>query len=104
MSATDPPDERFGLGLIEALIEKREYYAMNAQRLLLRVPPSVRSSWVISAAGSNNRSLRLSALKDLEKIDAFTHSDVIRKLAGDGDEEIRDLAAGLLNGRRALKR
>ena len=93
----DPPDERFGLELIEALAGKREYYVLNAQRLLVQVPTRER------AASSDLPSFRLGALKDLERIDASGYDDLIHKLTGDTNPEVRELAASTLTKRRAIK-
>jgi hypothetical protein len=96
LHAIDPPDKRFGLELIKALAGEREHFAINAHWLLLQAPRSERALWVISAASSEQRLLRMGALRDLEQIDTSTQSDVIRKLAGDVDQEVRELAASLL--------
>lgn len=104
LHAIDPPDEKFGLELIEALAGKREYYAVNARRLLVRVLPRERAAWLISAAASDQRPLRLGALSDLEQIDTSSHDDLIRKLTSDTDQEVREVAASVLRKRQAVKR
>ena len=96
LHVVEPPDERFGLELIQTLAAKRQYYAVNARRLLLRVSARERAPWVISAANSDQRLLRLGALSDIEQIDSHGHEDIVRKLAADTDPEIRDLAVTAL--------
>lgn len=95
----DPPDEQFGLELIRALTDRREYYSLNALRLLRRSSTSGRRAWVRSAASSDQRELRLGALRDLERIDTSGNLELIRTLSGDEDQEIRELADQLLKQR-----
>jgi hypothetical protein len=97
----DPVDERFGLELIEALASQRFYYRPNAERLLKSVPSETRLNWVALAAASGERLRRLGAIDDLSQIDQTGFEDLLRKLAGDTDMEIRRRALTVLNRRLA---
>ncbi len=96
LHAVDPPDEQFGLDLIEVLGGNREHHATNASRLLKRARPDQRSAWTFAAAESANRRCRLGALRLLDGIDTTGHDDLIRKLTNDSDPAIRDLATSIL--------
>ena len=78
LHVTDPPDEKFGLELVDALMDKREYYAINAQRLLVIVGTRERGALLKIAAASDQKRLRLGALKVLEQIDPSDQSEVIQ--------------------------
>jgi hypothetical protein len=95
----DPPDEQFAFELIQELTDERLYYSINAFRLLRRAPASARTAWVGSAATSDRRALRLGALRDLEHIDTSAHMELIRRLAADDDQEVRELAGNILKQR-----
>lgn len=95
----DPPDERFGLELIQELTGKSQYYSINAYRLLRGLPASKHGAWLIIAATSDQRALRLGTLRDLEQIDTPDGVDLIRRLTGDKDQEIRELADRMLKQR-----
>jgi hypothetical protein len=94
-------DERFGLELIEALASQRFYYHPNAERLLRSVLSATRAKWVVLAAAAGERLRRLGAIDDLSLIDQTGFEDLLRKLAGDPDMEIRRRALTVLNHRLA---
>ena len=70
LHVAQPPDETFGLELIETITDRREYYAINARRLLEIVPVKQRAAWIAKAAGSDQERLRLGALKILDLSEA----------------------------------
>jgi hypothetical protein len=96
LHVVEPVDQRFALELIEIIGRGQGHLVFNAWRQLFGSPPEQRAEWVALASASEQRFLRLGALRLLKGADAG-REDLLRTLATDSDLEIQRMALTILD-------
>lgn len=97
LPATDPPDDKFKVALIRALVDERYHVSKNAWDLLSTVPeeklkPSIEKC-MVSGELPERRGAAV-ALQQLATPDAIA---MLRKMTSDGNADIRETALARLN-------